>query len=251
VVKNARKAGGNRGFYGAFVVVALVGAGILGYLASRPKEIVTTTIDPNLLPKAEGYLMGNPNAPVPIMEWGDFECPGCSQFAVLTEPDLRKRLVETGVASFRFFDYPLTGHKNTWYASHAAACANEQGKFWEMHDAIFNGQDKWNGEATSNPKGIFKGYAQTIGLNTDQWTSCYDARKFQPQIEANKAEGDRRRINQTPTFVVGKRMVSGAIGYDQLKMLVDSAMAELPKAPAAPAESGKAAGAAAPTKKGG
>jgi protein-disulfide isomerase len=138
-------------------------------------------------------------------------------------------LIEPGLISYRFFDYPLPMHKNTWQASNAAACAAEQGKFWEYHDRLFDTQDKWNGEATSRPKGQFKDFARTLGLNVDQWEGCFDARKYQRRIEANKLEAERRNVGQTPTFVIGNRMAPGAIAWDHFKALVDTALAAASK----------------------
>jgi protein-disulfide isomerase len=115
-------------------------------------------------------------------------------------------------------------HKNTWAASNAAACADEQGKFWEMHDQLFNAQDQWNGQATGRPKGKFQEYAKGIGLNVDQWEACYDARKYQARIKANEQMATKRGASQTPTFVIGDRMIGGAISFDRFKSLVDSAL---------------------------
>ena len=142
----------NKQFLGLLVIVALVGVAGLGYVLTRPAA-KALTVDPNIPPgTAEGYLMGKPDAPVQVIEFGDFECPGCGQFANVTEPDVRTRLIATGIVAFRFFDFPLTQiHRNTWSAHIAASCAADQNKFWEMHDRLFDGQGEWNGEATTNP----------------------------------------------------------------------------------------------------
>jgi protein-disulfide isomerase len=145
--------------------------------------------------------------------------------------------VNTGLASYRFFDFPLPMHKNTMAASNAAACAADQGKFWEMHDALFRNQPEWNTEATSEPKIIFLGYVKTLGLNTDVWEKCFDEQLHQSRILANQAEGNRRRVQSTPTFVIGKRMIPGALSYDQFKAYVDSATKEAASAPVAHADS--------------
>jgi protein-disulfide isomerase len=115
-------------------------------------------------------------------------------------------------------------HKNTWPASNAAACADEQGKFWEMHDQLFNQQDQWNGQATSRPKSKFQEYAKAIGLNVDQWEACFDAKKYEPRIKANEQMAIKRGASQTPTFVIGNKMIGGAISFDHFKALVDSAL---------------------------
>jgi hypothetical protein len=126
----------------------------------------------------------------------------------------------------RFFDFPLPVHKNTMAASNAAACAADQGKFWEMHDELFRNQPEWNGEATDNPKKIFLGYVKALGLNSDTWEKCFDAQTHQSRIMANQAEGTRRRVQSTPTFVIGTRMIPGGMSYDAFKAYVDSATKE-------------------------
>jgi protein-disulfide isomerase len=211
-----------------FVVLVLVlilsGGGLLAYLSGRPHPVETAIVDPNLPPaKAQGYTMGRPDAPVQILEFADFECPACGNYSVVTEPDVRKRVIDAGLARVTYYDYPLPQHKNTMAASEAAACANDQGKFWEMHDRLFQGQTDWNTEATSDPVGVMKGYAQAIGLDVDKWRGCVESRAHQRDIAANKAEGERRQVNQTPTFVIGSRMITGALTDDQIKAYVDSA----------------------------
>ena len=163
VVNSAKRGGPGRGFWLALGGVAVIGLGALSYVASRPR-VTARTIDPNLPAlKAEGYLIGSPTAPLEITEFADFECPGCGQFATLTEPDIRTKLINTGKIRIRYMDFPLPMHRNTWDASLAAACANDQGKFWEMHDAIFQNQDRWNGETTSRPRPVLAGLAKGIG----------------------------------------------------------------------------------------
>jgi protein-disulfide isomerase len=215
------------GFYYILAAIAVVGASILGYtLLRKPSGAVGTEITPGpavASGPAQGYTMGKADAPVEIIEFGDFECPGCGYFAVVTEPDLRTRLVQTGLAKFTFMDFPLGMHKNTIPAHNAAACANDQGKFWEMHDRLFATQDQWNTQATDNPKPFFEKYAEELGLNKDVWLTCYNARKHEGRIMANVAEGERRMINTTPSFVVGSKLYVGALGYDALKAIVDSA----------------------------
>jgi len=214
------------GFYYVLGAIAVLGASILGYsLLRKPAGVVGTELkaDPGTAGPVQGYTMGKHDAPVQIIEFADFECPGSSQFAILTEPDVRKRIIETGLANFTFFDFPLPQHKNSPAAHMAAACANDQGKFWEMHDKIFNGQDQWNTQAADNPKPFFERYASDIGLNTSVWETCYDSRRHQGRIQANMADGERRMVRSTPTFIIGTKIYPGALPYDVLKAIVDSA----------------------------
>jgi protein-disulfide isomerase len=176
--------------------------------------------------------MGKVDAPVKILEFADFECPACAGFSVVTEPDVRTRIINTGLANITYFDFPLTQHRNTVAASNAAACADEQGKFWPMHDRLFQAQDEWNGEATDSPKAFFKRYAQEIGLDVAKWEACYDARKYQKRIGANLADGLRRGVGSTPTFVIGNKLYRGMSSYDAMKAIVDSVAETASSAPA-------------------
>ena len=126
-------------------------------------------------------------------------------------------------------------HKNTWAASNAAACAADQGKFWEMHDAIFAAQDRWNGLATSNPKKPLTALARQLGLDVKAWESCFDSKKHYGRIKGNQAEAERRMVQETPTFIIGNKMLAGSLSFDQFKGWVDSALKSVPKASAKPA----------------
>lgn len=237
-MNQARAGTPGRRFYLLLGLIAVLGIGALAYAASRRDDATATApreVNPALAAEATGHLLGRADAPVKIIEFSDFECPYCAQYATVTGPDVKKRLVETGQASFAYYDYPLPMHPNTWKASHAGMCAEEQGKFWEMHDRIFAGQNDWNGQATSNPKSVFAGYARDLGLDAAKWEQCYDSEKYQRKIEANKAAGDQRQIRGTPTFFVNGRQFDG-INYDGLKALVDSARADVAArgGPAAP-----------------
>jgi protein-disulfide isomerase len=230
VVSSAKRGGPGRGFWLALGLAVVFGVGLLGYLASRPK-VAISAIDPNLPPmKAEGYVLGSPSAPVEVIEFADFECPGCGQFATLTEPDIRTKLVNTGKIRMRFMDFPLPMHRNTWDASLAAACANDQGKFWEMHDVIFQNQDRWNGEATKRPRSVLADLAKGIGLDMQKYDACMEADTHRAKVQAHLQEAERQQIAQTPTFVIGGKRIPGALPYDTFKKLVDEELAKTPAA---------------------
>jgi protein-disulfide isomerase len=236
IVKASKRGGPGRGFWIALGAVAIVGVGALSWVASRPKTSVSK-IDPSLPAlKAEGYVMGSPTAPVEITEYADFECPSCGNYATITEPDIRARFVNTGLVRVRYLDFPLPMHKNTWDASLAASCANDQGKFWEMHDQIFANQDQWNTEATSHPRKPLATLAEGLRLDMAKYNTCMDNETHRPQIQANQSEGEQRQINQTPTFVIGGQVYPGALSFDNFKKIIES---ELAKHPAAKTDSTK------------
>ena len=223
-----------RPFYIVLGIIAIVAAGAIFLNTGTPKQDLFP-VDPSAPPvQTQGYALGNPDAPVHVREWADFECPSCMQFATITEPDVRARLVNTGRVSFEYFFFPLEQHTSAASAAYAAACAGDQGveKFWAMHDAIYQGFNDWAAGRTRNPKKVFAGYAGSIGLDTDQWSSCYDSDKFHDLITAHKAEGMQRGVNSTPTFIIGDVMVPGAVSYDQFTAVVDSVAAMKAATPA-------------------
>ena len=243
-VREARSASSRpKAFYWVLGAIALIGIAAIGYVVTKPKAApvdVRNIADTSNAGPAQGYLMGKVDAPVKIEEFADFECPGCAGFATITEPDVRSRIIDAGLANLTYYDFPLTQHRNTLAASNAAACADEQGKFWPMHDRLFSAQDEWNGEATDSPKPFFKRYAGEIGLDVAKWETCFDARKYQKRINANLAEGLRKGVGRTPSFIIGNKLYPGMNGYDQLKKIVDSVSKATPVATApAPAATSK------------
>ena len=240
VVRGARGQASRRGFYLALGLVAVAGVGGISWAMQRAKGGAAPIVVPAAATPApgaarpEGYVLGNPAAPVEIVEYADFECPGCGQFATLQEPDVRARLVNTGQARFRFYDFQVNqSHRNSPAASLAAACAADQGKFWEMHDRLFAGQDEWRTPipgydgGTDDPRPVLAGYAQSLGLDVPRWTQCYDGRAHLDRLAAHLQEATRAQVRSTPSFVVGNRMLAPEVRptYDVIKALVDSAKA--------------------------
>jgi protein-disulfide isomerase len=214
--------------------IAILGGALIKLQAasSGPSPRIVAELPPGDAGKAQPYVYGRTDAPVTISEFADFECPACAQFATLTEPDVRKRLADAGQVSFRFYDFPLEQHRNSILASLSAACAADQGKFWEMHDRIFGGQDAWasrhgesDGAANRRASRLFARYAKEIGLDESAWSTCVEEQRHLDRIRANRQAGIQRQVRSTPTFVVGNKMVPGVLSYDALKRLVDEAMA--------------------------
>jgi protein-disulfide isomerase len=239
VSKKTVKPQKSQGPFLALVALVALGGGILLYQVTRPRAPEAITVDPSAPPAdVAGYVYGNPEAPITIAEYADFECPGCGQFAVLQAPDIKKRVVDGGggQARFVFYDFPLAMHPNAMAAHLAAACANEQGRFWEMHDRIFLAQPEWNSQSTANPKKVLAGLAQELGLDMPRWNECFDARRHLGTIEANRNAAIKLGVNSTPTLMIGDRLYPGGLTADQIKGIVDSMVAAMPAAaPAAPA----------------
>jgi protein-disulfide isomerase len=214
-------------FYIGLAVAAVAGVAALSYITSQAAKSRLITVDPNLPPvTSEGYVMGSPDAKVELIEFGDFECPGCGGFAELTEPEIRRDYVNTGKIRFRFIDTPLISiHRNTMNASNAAACADEQGKFWEMHDRIFGTMHIWSGQATSDPDPHFKTLAREIqGIDASKFDDCVESRRMVPKVQAHLKIANDRGINGTPTFILGNQQFGG-LPMAQWRQVLDSAVA--------------------------
>ena len=225
------------GFFGLIAIICLVAAtGIAYKIRSAPKPIVLA--QGAALPKAEGYLLGDPKAPVTIMEFADFECPQCANFTDITEPDVRTRIIDAGLANMRFYDFPMDDmHPNTLFASLAASCAADQGKFWPMHDLILKNQTSWEARKTKNPKPEFDKFAKTVGLDMGKFNECFEKRENVPRIQSHQAVGASFNVGATPSFVIGGKLYPGNLSYDRIKQIVDAELVKLGVDPTKKADS--------------
>src|SRR5215216_4668338 len=181
----ANQAGMKR-FYAVFGAVTVLGLGALAYLTTRPKTVsipANVTVQPSDTSEFHGYLKGSPQAPVQITEYADYQCPFCQTFATLQMPTIEERLINTGRLRWRYRDFPLQQHSFARLAAHSAACADEQGKYWEQHQRIYEGQAEW--AAARDAVGIFRRYAKENGLDLTRYDDCMTAGRFAGRIQAS------------------------------------------------------------------
>lgn len=218
-------AGPLRRFYIGLGVIALAGAALIFMARGRGAEVTAVEGPPPLAdgPVFEGHVLGSDSAPVTIVEYADFECPACAQFAILTGPDVKQRLVATGQVRWIFRDLPLNIHRNSLTAHQAAQCAGEQGRFWEMHDQIFFNHGRWVPER--RPDRVLRNLAGAIGVDLARYDACMSSERYLPRLQQLQADAAARGISSTPTFEIDGQRVSGAILYDDLKKIVDRAAA--------------------------
>jgi protein-disulfide isomerase len=221
-----------RNFYVVLGVIAIVGVALILTQRRRRASVTETLRSAPIAPmggvSVVGHRLGSDSAPVEIVEFADFECPSCARFAILEMPYVRERLIATGRLKWRFMDFPLQGHANSPAAHLAAGCADEQGRFFEMVDVIFNRQNEW--ATDSRPDRKMRTYARQVGLDLDRFDTCVETKHAQPLVDADYAEGERLGVNGTPTFVVNGRVWPSVLVYDDIKAIVDSLTA--PRAPA-------------------
>jgi protein-disulfide isomerase len=219
----AAKQAGMKRFYALFAAVALIGIAALVYLTMRPQTVsipANVTVQPSDTSGFRGYIKGSPQAPVEITEYADYQCPFCQTFATLQMPTLEERLINTGRLRWRYRDFPLQQHPFARLAAHSAACADEQGKYWDQHRRIYEGQQEWAEARDAGP--VLRGYAQANGLDLGRYDACMKSGKYAGRIQASLNEGVQVGVNSTPTLLVGDRLYRGRFDSDAITKLVDS-----------------------------
>ena len=214
---------GMKRFYALFAAVALIGVGALAYLLMRPRSVsipANVTVQVADTSGFRGYLKGSPEAPVEITEYADYQCPFCQTFATLQMPTIEERLIKTGRLRWRYRDFPLQQHPFARLAAHSAACADEQGKYWEQHARIYEGQADWAGARDAGA--LFRNYAKAGGLDLSKYDACMKSGKYAGRIQASLNEGIQAGVASTPTLLVGGRLYRGGFDSDAIIKLVDS-----------------------------
>ena len=196
-------------FYFLFGGIAAIGIGLVGYNVGSSVfgDAVSAPIvlelenDEALVALAQGVMKGDPDAPLTIMEFGDYQCPGCGAFALSVKPRLEADYVASGQARFVFYDFPLYSiHPHAFLAARAARCAGDQDKFWEYHETLFRNQARWSGEATLG--GTLSDYADELDLDMGDFNACVNSDKYADVVSANLELGMRMGVQSTPTVLV-------------------------------------------------
>lgn len=187
-------------------------------VASNVQDVKDVTIDGAAAAKRSG------RGPVAIVEFSDFQCPFCGQFARDTFPDIRKKLIDSGKVTYIAFALPLQMHPLAAKAGEAAECAAREGKYWEMHDVLFS-------EPLRLTPPDLVSAATTIGLDMARFEPCF-ANEAREAVAADMREATRLKVAATPSFFVGKlrgdgkievfKRISGALPYQAFAEAVES-----------------------------
>lgn len=142
-------------------------------------------------------VIGEANATVTLIEFSDYQCPFCARHFRDVMPQIVKDYVDTGKVKYVMFENPITSlHRNAYDASLAALCAKDQGKYWEMHDVMFANQKKLSVDS-------LKSFAASIGLNSPEFDTCLDSKKYEKQIDSDLSTAAKLSVRGTPGFVLG------------------------------------------------
>ena len=141
--------------------------------------------------------IGKANAPITIVEVSDYQCPYCKRFVDSTYPHLKRQYIDTGKARLVFKDMPLGIHKHAVKAAQAALCAGDQGKYWEMHDILFNNTQRLDVKYLPE-------YANIIKLDHEKFVTCINSDQHLAAIDSDFKQASQKGLTGTPSFVIGK-----------------------------------------------
>jgi protein-disulfide isomerase len=217
---------------GTWLPVVIVGGGAIAIAAaaivvSRGGSSNTGVSIPERTVSTEGRTLVAPDAHprVTIEEYSDFQCPYCARAAQTMDPKIEQDYIADGRVELIFRHHALIGQESVW-AAEASECANEQGRFWDYHDKLFENQHGENQGAFAIDN--LKRFAEELGLDTQAFNQCLDSHKYQDLVRTETEEALKKGIESTPTFVVGDQTVPGPPSYDALKTVIE---AELRKNP--------------------
>ena len=169
----------------------------------------------------QSNTMGDPNAPVHIIEYGDFQCPYCLKFWNESEPQLIEEYVNTGKVFFEYRSFSFIGPESDW-AAEGAYCAGDQNKFWEYHDTLYA---NWTGENVGDfTKDNLVKYAKTLDLNMEEFESCIREEKHKGTVEQDAAEAEANGVHATPTLFINGVKLEGAQPYAILKDWIEQVL---------------------------
>jgi protein-disulfide isomerase len=164
---------------------------------------------------------GAEDAPVVVVEYADFQCPYCKQFATGAGQQLKEDYADQGQVRFVFRHFAFIGDESIW-AAEASECANEQARFWDYHDKLFEEQAGENQGAFSRDN--LKRFAAELGLDSAQFSECLDSGKYESQVRDEFGEAQRRGINSTPSILVKGQLIQNGSNYQVLQAAVEAAL---------------------------
>ena len=214
------------------VIVAIAVAAVL-IVANLPSDSDAPDIDYAAIP-SNGMVLGTSGAAVQVIEYADYQCPFCGEFATEVAPQLIEDFVETGQATIEFRAFPFLGDaeltspdNESVQAAEAAMCALDQGTFWEYNHLLFENQDGENQGAFSNDN--LKEFATELGLDTARFNTCLDSGQHQQEVLDQFAAYQAQGIDTTPTILInGQSVPYTTQGYDLLKRQIEAAIAGEP-----------------------
>lgn len=192
-------------------------------LPISPDQTATIKQPENTDSISKQRTLGDPNAPITIIEYSDYQCPFCARFVHETKQLIEQNYIETGKVYFVYRDFPLTDiHPGALLAAHAANCAAQQDSFWPMHDRLFSGiaNQEW-GAGQREDFLMFLRYAQKLDLDIDKFETCVRTNEQSSLIQADYADAVKHGVRSTPSFLVNGELIVGAYPYSAWEEILD------------------------------
>ncbi len=187
------------------IVVSLLISAFVIYQSLKPVGEIKM-MENRTRPETAGLTMGNSNASIIVEEFSDFQCIACFRFWSNFEEDFINRYVATGDVFFKYVPFSFIGNES-FQAAEAAYCAEEEGKFWDYHDLLFN---NWNGENAGNfSDKRLVAFAAELGLNEGDFRSCLNSNRYNDEVQEGLRYGRSLGVSATPTFSVNGQLVYG------------------------------------------
>ncbi|ABX12535.1 DsbA family protein [Nitrosopumilus maritimus] len=207
------------------VAIAII-AGVAASLSATPAETVNLdmTRTHGTISTAMGSpILGDPNAPITIVEFGDYQCHQCYNWFHNTKPTITRDYIDTGKANLVFVDMAFLGRDSS-PAAQATYCAEDQGMYWEYHDMLYNAQEsKIDGGWANNER--LKAFAFSMGLDMELFESCLDSGKYSKRVQYNTQQARDHNVRGTPGFFIvgpdGQQQIGGAQPFSVFKQVLD------------------------------
>lgn len=199
-------------------IITLLAGGIWGLvkISGGPQNETASLLNSI---SGKDWTKGNKNSQIILVEYSDFQCPACASYYPLVK---QASLEFSEKMQFTYRHFPLMQiHANAELASRAAEAAGKQGKFWEMHDLIFERQDEWSKEYSARK--FFIEFAKSLNLDMEKFVKDLDSDEIKEKVTSDYQGGLRSKVNSTPTFFLNGKKIKNPRSYDELKSLIRDA----------------------------
>ncbi len=208
------------------VVVAIIGIvyGLIELAKTSPANQANVQTGSGAIPavSASDWMKGDPNATTTLIEYGDFECPVCAVYAPVLDQLLKDFSGKLNLV-YRYF--PLeTIHPNAAISAAAAEAAGAQGKFWPMHDLLFQNQNDWANQNQATAENTFAAYAAQLGLRADQFITNMNSATTTSKIQTDYENDVKMGLTYTPTFILNGKIIPNPTSYDAFKQVIQQAI---------------------------
>jgi protein-disulfide isomerase len=209
---------------GVIVVAIIAGIAVFSSPSSETVNLDMGRTHGTISTAMGSTILGNPSAPITIVEFGDYQCHQCYNWFHNTKPAITKEYIETGKANLVFVDLAFLG-RDSPIAAQASYCAEDQEMYWEYHDMLYNYQGSKIDDGWANNERL-KAFAENLGLDMELFENCLDSGKYSKRVQFNIQQAKEHGVRGTPGFFIvgpdGQQQLSGAQPFSVFKQIMDS-----------------------------